>query len=387
MSPAQLRICLLLESAATGVGRHVADLAEELVNRGHEVHVIHSTTNIDSRFIQRSNQLKEQGCKMVPRAMKHQGHVSDAVLITWLRMYLRRNGPFDVLHCHSTKAGLVGRLAAVGFGCKVFYTPHAFFTMKPGMGSFSRKAVSLLEASLAKLSSHVITVSSREGNHASEIGIHPEKIKVIPNGVHLPWPRELVEQRRYEFRRRHDISDQALCIGFIGRLNAQKAVDHLLTSFAEALKSGAIGEVKLLIAGDGPLKNALQKLAQTLNIHQRIHWLGDVNGEEAICAFDIFALASDYEGLPYVVLEALAAGKPIVTTNVGGMDELIDSGINGFVVPPRNVSNFSKALTTLIQDEQLRARMGVASKLRAQQFSVDLMVDKILNLYLPQVQP
>lgn len=377
----QLRVCLLLEAAATGVGRHVADLADELICRGNEVHVIHSANNIDDRFVQRAKELKAQGCSIISRPMRHGGHPSDISLVAWVRRYLRANGPFDVLHCHSTKAGLIGRVAAIGMGMNVLYTPHAFFTMKPGMSNFSRKSVALLEASLSRLSSHVVAVSEREGSHAEEIGISLSRIQVVPNGVHAIQRAESVDQTRRRIREQYNIPLDDVCIGFVGRLNAQKAVDHLLESFAQVIQDESSCHARLLIIGDGPLKSFLKSLADQLGLTDRVHWLGDINGQDAICAFDVFALASDYEGLPYVVLEALSAGIPIVTTDVGGMDELVDSGVNGYVVPPRNARAFSNALNKVIQNNSLRKQMSNASKHRAQHFSVERMVDRLIQLY------
>lgn len=249
-NPTILKILLFLESARTGVGRHVVDLAFELIRRNHQVHVIHSSTNIDSRFIDNAKRLAQAGCRVVGRDMRHAGHPSDLALILWLRRYIQHQGPFDVVHCHSSKAGFIGRLAAVGTRSRVFYTPHAFFTMKPGLPRPVRWAVAAIEAGLSRLSDRVIAVSDEESNHGHNIGIPPNRLTTILNGTTI-LRKESIDAIRQRVRNSFGIPQDALGIGFIGRLSHQKAPDHLLTSFAVLKKNFNVPQARLLIVGDG----------------------------------------------------------------------------------------------------------------------------------------
>jgi glycosyltransferase involved in cell wall biosynthesis len=110
-------------------------------------------------------------------------------------------------------------------------------------------------------------------------------------------------------------------------------------------------------------------------------WLGERDAKTMMHAFDALALTSDAEGHPIVVLEALARGLPIVATSVGGIADTVHHGVNGFVAPVRGVAEIAAALETLIHDRDLRERMGHASRVIAQDFSVDRMVERTLALY------
>ena len=119
-----------------------------------------------------------------------------------------------------------------------------------------------------------------------------------------------------------------------------------------------------------------------LGVAGRVLWLGERDARGVLAGFDVFALSSRKEGLPYVVLEAMAAGLPVVATATAGVEILVESGVNGAVVPADDVSAFAGALAALAIDPALRARYGLASKARAARFSIDAMVDRTLSAYL-----
>jgi glycosyltransferase involved in cell wall biosynthesis len=370
-----LRILQFVESAATGVGRHVADLTQQLLDRGHEVHLIHSSTNMDSRFGAALGRLKPK-CKTTAMAMHHNVHPGDAALILRLRKYLHDEGPFDVIHCHSSKAGVVGRLAAVGTGTAAIYTPHALYTMNPSISALRRKIAKGVEVILARSSARVIAVSEEEYRHARQIGIPENRLARVPNGVPVPR-RNLDKARKALATGRREVR-----IGFVGRLVPQKAVDHLLKAFALMRANlPATAPTLLLIAGDGPLADPLRALSHSLGIEDSVKWLGDVNADHILSHLDVFAIPSDYEGFPYVILEAMLEGLPIVSTNVGGTAELVRTGVNGLVVPRRDVPAFANALAALAADADLRRRMGKASHGVVKEFSTERMATEIIGLY------
>jgi glycosyltransferase involved in cell wall biosynthesis len=372
---APLRILQFVESSATGVGRHVVDLTQQLLDWGHDVHVIHSATNIDARFTAGLSRLAPR-CKTTAMAMHHSVHIADAALILRLRTYLREEGPFDAIHCHSTKAGLIGRLAALGAGVPSIYTPHALFTMNPGISPILRRVAEAVEFTLARYSARVIAVSMDEYDHARRIGIPATRLSMVPNGIRAPRPRPEPVRRAPRAER------SPVRIGFIGRLVPQKAVDHLLSAFAVMKASPQGGALPLLIiAGDGPLGDSLRAHAHALGLDDSVVWLGYVNGEELLSQLDVLAIPSDYEGFSYVALEGMNAGLPLVSTNVGGAPELVHTGINGYVVPRRDVHALASALTNLVADPELRAQMGAASHIMVQRFSIDRMANEIVGVY------
>ncbi|AGK05776.1 group 1 glycosyl transferase [Meiothermus ruber DSM 1279] len=135
------------------------------------------------------------------------------------------------------------------------------------------------------------------------------------------------------------------------------------------------------MVGDGVLKQSLLARADELGLIDRVIWPGFMDGRLAMRAFDVFVLPSNYEGFPYVLLEAMAEGLPVVSTRVGGSEEAIANGENGFIVPVGNVQALSESICKLLEDAEMRRRFGQKSLERVQAFSVDNMVDSTIALY------
>jgi glycosyltransferase involved in cell wall biosynthesis len=373
------RIALLVEACSAGVGRHVIDLGEELIAYGHSVHLIYSTRRMDLAFTSSINRLRRAGATLAVLDMRHNGHISDLAVMLRLRRYLRTYGPFQLLHSHSTKAGLIGRLSALGLSCRTVYTPHAFFSMSPVADRVSHAIVSMMEVALSRLGDGVICVSNEEEAHAIALGVSPDKLFRIPNGINLKATQEL-QHNRASIRERFGLKRGDLCVGFVGRLFPQKAPGFLLEAFAAALPS-LPPEAKLVIVGEGPLKAELKARASELNLATRIVFAGAIPGPLAMAGFDVFALPSCYEGFPYVLIEALALGLPIVSTAVGGATSLVHSGVNGFIVPVGASGEFASSLVRLLTDRGLRQSMAEASRFLAQNFTIERMVSETIAVY------
>jgi glycosyltransferase involved in cell wall biosynthesis len=170
-----------------------------------------------------------------------------------------------------------------------------------------------------------------------------------------------------------------LCIGCVARFGPQKALEHLLQAFA--LLAPKFPNARLVMVGSGPLEEDLHATAERLGIQERVSWPGHVDGLEAMPAFDVFALPSRYESFPYVLLEAMAAGIPVVMTQVGGAGSLIVDGVNGRVVPIGRPDLLASALVPMIGDPDLRRRMGKESRQRVKEFSLDETLRKTLDVY------
>lgn len=375
-----MKVLELVESAGAGVGRHVLELTNGLIARGHQVHLLYSAERADRMFeADLRNIESDSGLHAFEISMRHWPGNSDITAALALRQHLRRHGPFDLLHCHSTKAGLIGRLGLAGHPVKRLYTPHMFFTMQPKRTVPPKWAVAMLEVSLSRLCDRVIAVSREEYSHALTLGIPAGRISLIPNGVTLNQPRLSVADRD-AIRRAWGLRETEACIGFVGRLANQKSPETLLRSFAALLQRTAV-PVRLVIIGEGPLEKSLRQLAADLHIAERITWLGACDARPVMGAFDMLALTSVSEGHPLVVLEAMARGLPIVATRVGGISETVQHGVNGFIAPVRGVQEIAAALETLVHDPELRERMGQASLTLSRNFSVDRMVDQTIALY------
>jgi glycosyltransferase involved in cell wall biosynthesis len=139
------------------------------------------------------------------------------------------------------------------------------------------------------------------------------------------------------------------------------------------------------MVGSGPLEGSLRNLATSLGVADRIHWLGERDARGVLAGFDAFALSSRKEGLPYVVLEAMATGLPVVATASAGVEILVEPGVSGEVVPRDNATAFGEAIATVAADADRRARYGRAALGRASRFTIDAMVDGTLTAYAAAV--
>jgi glycosyltransferase involved in cell wall biosynthesis len=366
------RVCLVTESAGGGVGRHFLDLASALAGRGIDVTAIYSPGRCDSAF--RDHRVSADGVQFIELPMRRAVHLLDALDVAQLIRTIRAAGSFDLIHAHSSKAGALARLAARWLSIPIVYTPHAFVTLDPALGKLKRQFYGRIEHSLARRTSAIIAVSADEAAHARELGIDRAKIHVVHNGIpplELP-PREAV-------RARLGLSPEDFVIGFVGRLVPQKAPDMLAEAFSSVARQHP--ESKLVLIGSGPLEASIRQQIKALQQGPRVLLLGDTIAPSLLPAFDVFCLPSRYEGMPYVLLEALAAGLPIVATRVGGATTCVAEGENGFIVEPGNASLLARPLLELARDASLRNRLALGSRHRAARFSATQMVENTLEVY------
>jgi glycosyltransferase involved in cell wall biosynthesis len=377
-----LRVFLLLEAALGGAGRHVLDLAFGLLTQGHHVDLIYSPVRADQRFIEGLAELRSGNPHLRVTSLPIQRELGLSDVRWWWRIsqHVRRCGPFDAIHCHSTKAGFLGRL---GFGrrhARVVYTPHALMMLNPSIGRIQRTLVAGLERFLSGLCDKVVLISEAECRAAQKAGISRKKVVTIPNGVRtscFQWG----EDHRRALRARMGISQNEIAVGLVGRLCHDKNPELALDAFGLAVKLSS-QPMTLVVMGDG-LTEELRQRAANLNVAGSIRWLGPVDAPAHIPGLDLLLHSSRFEGLSYVFLECLAAGVPIVTTNVGGVEEVIGEGETGFVSASRNPEDLCAPLLMAVEDAALRKRMSEAAQARSRRFELDAMLDGVLKLYSP----
>jgi glycosyltransferase involved in cell wall biosynthesis len=252
-----------------------------------------------------------------------------------------------------------------------------------------------IERRLARRTDAIIAVSPDERDHITSLGIRPDMVHCVVNGIAATPPIE-----KSAARGRLGLDGDAVIVGYLGRLSRQKNPRLLLEAFARLMGTGrpAGGDrslaasapsganARLAIAGDGEQEQPLRASARDLGVADRVHWLGHRPADEALPAFDVFALPSNYEGMPYVLLEALAAGLPIVATDVGGARLTVREGENGYIVSRPSSDDFALAMKRLVESADERAAFGAVSRRLAAEFSIDRMVDQTLGVY-EQVLP
>lgn len=209
-------------------------------------------------------------------------------------------------------------------------------------------------------------------------GLPAEKFVLIPNGVGAAPPSS---RTREEWLTQLGLPPSTRLIGAVGRLWPQKRIKDLIW-ITELLKN-VRDDLHLLIVGDGPQRARLERYSHVINIEDRVHFLGhrgDVS--EMMPHFDVLLLASGFEGLPNSVMEAMAAGVPVVATDIPGNRDLVVENVTGFLVPKGDRGEFASRVQQILNDRELAQRLGESGKQRiAEHFSIEKMVRSHAELY------
>ena len=367
-----LKICFIVEPLHAGVGRHVIDIACGMAGRGHDVHVVYSPVRLEPRYLAELNRHPRIRChaiKMMPGLC-----AGDFAAFWQVKDYVKKNGPFDIVHGESSKGGGFARLLKP-FGVKnVLYSPHAFVTLSPVLPAAKRWAFRTIERLLSCWTDTLVCSSQNEHDHAVSLGIPAQRLALVINGTPSSQSGD-----RLSMREKLGLDADTVVIGFAGRLEAQKAPQRLIQACERLLPQ--MPNMHLLMIGDGPLRAQLQARIDRAGLKERVTWLGAVNAVHYMPAMDVFAVPSLYEGFAYVLLEALHAGLPIIATPIGGASESVLPGKNGFIVPQTPVEPMISALRQLGLDADLRRRMALASAEHTGHFSTSRMIDGMEGLY------
>lgn len=315
----------------------------------------------------------------IPTLMREINPLADPIALLHLAWRLKR-GRYDVVHTHSSKAGILGRVAARMAGVSVIvHTAHGWgFT--PRQPSVVQRMFQAAERFCASLTDALVVVSPLllEAARESRIG-RPEQYVTIRSGIDVSH-FETPTRSRGDMRKELGIPAEARVIGSVMRLSAQKAPLELVEIAALVMADHA--DVHLCIAGDGPLRSQTEALVRERGIASRVHLLGlrdDVR--DVLPTFDVFVLPSLWEGLPRVLPQAMAAGVPVVASRVDGNAEIVRDGDNGFLLEVDDRAGFAHAVTRILGDGALADRLRQAGRASLAEFGVDKMVDDIETLY------
>jgi glycosyltransferase involved in cell wall biosynthesis len=370
-----LRVLQVLEPSGGGSGRHFIDLCRGLIERGHQVVAVYSPSRAEPRFVEELQSLRLDGLHAID--MKRAPHPSDLAALAALRRVIRSAGPFDVIHGHSSKAGFLVRLRLPGLThVPRLYTPHAFRTMDPTLGTAGKLIFGGVEAMLGRLfSDKVICVSPEEQDHAARtLRIPAPLLTTIVNGVHTPGSGQ-----RDTLRVRLGFRPEDFVFGFVGRLSAQKAPERLVGAFARI--GSEFPAARLLMIGFGELEPEVRLLADRLDVSARMVLTSEIPGPLAMQAMDAFVMPSRYEAMSYAMLEAAAAAKPMILTEVGGATTVLDEGVNGRLVANEDDTSALSAAMLEFHDPQRAAIYRAGAQRRASLYSLDTMVDQTIATY------
>lgn len=379
-----LKVAHILECSGGGVGRHAIDVVTALAqDERFEVHLIHAPHRMDARYRQGLENLgKRVKVHEIPMVRQISPRTDWQGL--WdIYHYLRQQGPFAAVHVHSSKAGAIGSLAARLAGvATVVFTPHAFYSM--GLTGRKRQVYQAIERLCAALCHHLIAVSPQEKDYIVHNRLAPrQKVKVVPNAIEPP---NLAKGAAARQRLRHQwgLEDGTRLIGSIGRMTAQKDPLTFVELVARRAERYEAAAECYLMAGDGDLEPEVKAAIQRLGLGDRLHYLGfRADVDDLMAALDVYVLHSRYEGMPYIVLEAMGHGLPIVSTAVAGVtDPLCDGGL---LVPVGDVAALDSALDRLVADAQ-RQTLGQANRRRLENYySIGTMMAALGRLYSHKV--
>jgi glycosyltransferase involved in cell wall biosynthesis len=346
----------------------------------YHVHLVYGLTQDPDQKIARYLERHHVESTSVSRLVRNIHPVHDLCALWALYQFLKRNR-YAIVHTHSSKAGLLGRIAArLAHVPIVVHTPHGH-VFHSYFNRFLTKLFIVLERWVASWTDAIITLTERGKQEHVRFKIAPaQRFEVIPSGIDMHLFRFCVEGRN-RIRAQYGLSEGCLVLGTVARLTAIKGVDVLMAAFIK-LKE-VCPHAKLMLIGDGEDLESLKQQAESAAVLDEVMFVGWQDHIQAyLSALDVFILASLNEGMGRAVLEAMAAQRPVIATRTGGVPELIDDGTTGLLVEPGDVLSLTVAMQRICRDAQLReslARLGYQQI--TDRWSLDGMVHSIDQLY------
>jgi L-malate glycosyltransferase len=367
-----LKICLIIDSLGPNSGNEIllARLANALDPEVIEVHVCCFEDSERVRTLR-----PEIRTAIFP--LTNINSLNGLRQIWRFRRYLKRNR-IDAIHSFVNNSAIFGVLASLAGGCRTVITSR----LNCGYW-YTIKWVWLFRV-LNLFSTHIFTNSAAARDVTASIEkAPPNKISVFYPGVELA--RFAVSSHAAESAPSLGIPEEAAVVGIVANLRPVKDLPLFLRS--AALVARAIPESAFLLVGQGPLKSDLQKLAVELGIANRVYFSSrEVPVPEYLAKMCVACLSSESESLPNAILEYMAAGLPVVATDVGGVGELVHDGVTGYLVRERTAEAFAEPIIRLLRDRELRTSLGRSGLQRAQtEFDAAAAVERLQQFYIEAV--
>jgi glycosyltransferase involved in cell wall biosynthesis len=318
--------------------------------------------------------------KIIPH-LKNQINILDDFIALFEIIGLIKKERFAIVHTHNSKAGILGRIAARI--CRVpivVHTVHSCVFKYPNLNWFQKTFFLWLEKLTAKMSDKLITISEPLKEEFIKARVErAEKFTTIYSGIEVDkfnLPVDLKNKKQAL-----GISDNCFVVGTVSRLDEGKGHEFLIRAMPQVL--GKIKDIVFVFVGEGLIRNELEALAKQLKVREKIIFTGlreDV--PEILKVFDIFCLASLYEGMARVILEAQAAGIPVIATKVGGIPDIVIENKTAILVKAKDPGSLAEAIIKLAEDASLRASMYQSAKeFVGFKFSAEKMVSDIIKVY------
>ena len=299
------------------------------------------------------------------------GWLSSVKTLFLLFFYLKKMRP-TIVHSFLFRANILARIAGCLAGVPVIISSIRV------MGG-EKRYYHFLERVTSFMVDHYVTVSESIKDYILHTTKKPaENVSVIYNGIDLNRDTNV---QMHTIKEYFDIKDKDRLLVTVGRLNIQKGHCYLFQAISKVLKK--ISNVKLLVVGEGEEEKKLKNLVESLDLTGAIIFAGLRDDIERILSIsELFVFPSLWEGLPNALLEAMAAGKPVIATTVGGVPELVVHGKTGLLIPPNETDALAHAITELLHNRSRTRKMGKAARMRVEKhFTISRTVAKTENLY------
>jgi glycosyltransferase involved in cell wall biosynthesis len=368
-----MKVLQVLCGGAWGGGSFVVlAITKSLIARGDEVWVVSLDEETDRRFRAAGARIWRAPLWLRPI------NPLDAVPLAALAWFCWRQR-FDLVATHTSKGGFLGRLAARIAGVPAIVHHAHGFAFHKVLSAPVHRAFVVLEKVAAHCGDLIISVNKQHRDDAIRLQVAPpEQIVAIHNGVDV---HAAAEGKRERGRKALGIPEESLVVGSVGRLAEQKGFIYLIRAMKQVLET--VPDAVLVLCGDGPLREELEREATSLGIAGNVRFTGfrrDI--PDILAAMDVFALPSLWEGLSISLLEAIAAGKAIVATDIDANREALRDGIDSLLVPAGRSDALADAVCRLAGNERLRTALALAARSNAvTRFSHERMVEQNIAAY------
>ena len=338
-----------------GISRVVYDLSHRLIKDGHEVTVI-TYRDGDVPYFEDDNGVKVH---RIDNFMISPNNFIDWVMQLNFNMVAKageviaKEGNFDTVHAHDWLTAYAGKTIKHAYNIPLVSTIHATEAGRNnGISGETQKYINDTEWMLTYESSEVIVNSNYIKNELQRLfGLPYEKINVVPNGINLNAFNGI--ERDYDFRRQFAMDNEKIIL-FMGRVVFEKGIHHLISAMPKILSH--YNDSKFIIAGKGGMTDELRAQVSSLGLDNKVYFTGHLSGKNVQkmykCA-DISVFPSTYEPFGIVALESMLAGTPVVVSDIGGLNEIIDHGYNGMKSYAGNANSLSDSILTLLYDHKL----------------------------------
>ncbi len=349
-----------------GIARVVHDLSKRLIKDGHDVTVV---TYREGNLPYYEND-KGVNVYRVDNFMINPNNFIDWImqmnfnLIAKANEIMSKEGKFDVIHAHDWLVAYAAKTIKNSYDIPIVSTIHATESGRnSGIHDEVQRYINDTEWMLTYESTEVIVNSNYMKCELQRLfGLPFEKINVVPNGVNLTNFNGI--EKDYDFRRQYALDNEKIIL-FTGRLVYEKGIQHLIAAMPKVLQG--YHDAKLIIAGKGGMIDELREQVKNLNIENKVYFTGYLNSKQIAkmykCA-DVAVFPSTYEPFGIVTLEAMLAGIPVVVSDIGGLNEIVEHGVNGMKSYTGNSNSIADSILSLLYDQRLTSEIVKNAKLK-----------------------